>query len=464
MSYLYPKKRALHPFQILLLAALGVLIGLAIAFFVCAPRVIAVSPGANERTGSFASIEINFSVPMDPLCTANHFSVEPAVEGELVIQGAGLRFTPAAAWPAGSMVRASIQSGACSQRGLPLLAGQSWTFSASLVRIAYIPSGESSDHLIGIAVDGGNASELAQVPIAIQDFDISRRGNFAVLSTGSYDQPGDLWMSPLDGGPASLLLDCGGDSCRDPEISPDGLLLAYVRDRIETSSGPATLPLEPFIELLTLSDGLTRMVSPAGHTAGNPTWSAQGWLSYFDGTRQVIIVDDLAGGQTAVPNAAGAAWAWLPDGSGLIFPEIFEQEGMDTPDTSPRIYSHLFQVDIKTNQHKDLSGTDILEDASPAVSPDNRWVAFSRNFFDDRWTPGKQLWIMNLEDGTLRQLSQAPDYSHSSIHWSPDGSLLVFMIFHETVPGDPPEIWCLNADGSDPRRLVAGGFLPKWLP
>jgi Tol biopolymer transport system component len=222
--------------------------------------------------------------------------------------------------------------------------------------------------------------------------------------------------------------------------------------------------LDPFVELLILAGKETRLVSSAGHAAENPIWSAQGWLSFFDGTRQVILVDDLSGGQTAIPNTTGSAWAWLPDGTGVIFPEIMVEGGSESEDRAPRFFSHLIRVDLKTNQRSDLSGSDLLEDSSPAVSPDGRWLAFARNFFDDRWTPGKQLWIMNLEDFTLRQLTRTPEYSHSSIHWSRDGSQLVFMRFHETVPEDPPEIWCLNADGSDPRRLVSGGFLPQWLP
>jgi len=459
MSYLNPKSRSLRPYQIILLLAAGAAVGLSAAFLLLSPRVIAVSPDADRRTGSFAAIEIRFSVPMGSDCTATHFSVEPAVEGALAIQGDTLRFSPRDPWPSGVTVRASIQPGACSERGLPLLAGRTWSFAPSLVRIAYIPTGESGGRLMVVAIDGGDAVELAQSPSPIQNFDVSPRGDFAVLSTGLTNGPGKLWITPLDGQSAELLLDCGADSCRDPAVSPDSTLVAYVRERVATDTAHA-----PFVELLTIAGGRVRMVSPAGHAAGNPIWSAQGWLSYYDETRLVTVVDDLAGGQTAVPNIAGTSWAWLPDGSGVIFPEILIEDESESETTSPRIFSHLIRVDLKTNERKDLSGTDLLEDGSPAVSPDGRWLAFSRNFFDNRWTPGRQLWIMDLEDFSVRQITRTPDYSHTSIHWSRDGLRIVFMLFHETVPDDPPEIWCLNADGSDPRRLAVGGFLPQWLP
>ncbi|MGB7539063.1 MAG: Ig-like domain-containing protein [Anaerolineales bacterium] len=464
MSYLYPKRNTLPFFQIILLAVFGIAAGLTAAFVFFAPRVTSVAPAENGRTGSYAAVEIRFSIPMQPACTADHFVLEPAVDGELVVEGETLRFTPNSPWPAGAGVRATIQAGACSERGLPLLADRTWTFTPSLIRIAYIPSGGSTGRLMGISADGGEPETLAQTPSPVQDFDISRRGDFAVLSTGAYNQPGQLWLSHLDGEAAQLVLDCGADACSNPVISPDGSRIAYVRLSAGSTPEQTTRPLEPFIELLTIADGRTRTISIAGNTAGNPAWSPQGWLSYYDGTRQVIVIDDLAGGQTAIPNKTGAAWDWLPDGSAIFFPEILVEGEVTDRKTAARIYSRLFRVDVKTNSRTNLSGSDLLEDASPAVSPDGRRLAFSRNFFDSRWTPGKQLWIMDLDLGSRRQISQAPDYSHSSIHWSPDGARLVYMLFHETVPSDPPEIWCLDADGSDPRRLVVGGFLPKWLP
>jgi Tol biopolymer transport system component len=460
MSYLYPKRRGMHPLQAVLILAAGAAIGLGAAWLAFSPRVVSVSPEAGGAAGSYAAIEIRFSVPMDRGCAADYFSVDPAVEGALTVDGAVLRFEPRDPWPAETAVRAAIRSGACGARGLPLLAGRSWSFTPSLVRVAYIPIGETGDRLMGVAVDGGDPVELAVSGSPIQNFDVSPRGDFAVFSTASSGGPGNLWISRLNGEPADLLLDCGEDSCRDPAVSPDGSYIAFVRGR-----GASDAVRAPQVELLSVAAGQVRVISPAGNAAGNPAWSAQGWLSYYDETRLLTVVDDLAGGQTAVPNVAGSAWAWLPDGSALILPEVLVEGETDAGSNkaTPRVFSRLIQVDVKTNQRTNLSGTDIIEDASPAVSPDGRRLAFSRNFFDDRWTPGRQLWIMDLEHGSARQISLAPDYSHSSIRWSRDGSRLVYMLFHETVPSDPPEIWCVNADGSDPRLLAVGGFLPQWL-
>jgi hypothetical protein len=128
MSYLLPRRRSLPPFAIALLLAAGAVLGLGAAFLVFAPRIVSISPREGSRTGSYAAIEVLFSVPMDPDCAAAHFSVEPAAQGTLTVEGAVLRFEPREPWPAGTAVTASVRSGACSARGLPLAAGRSWGF------------------------------------------------------------------------------------------------------------------------------------------------------------------------------------------------------------------------------------------------------------------------------------------------------------------------------------------------
>ncbi len=105
----------------ILIPALGFALGLAAVFGYFSPRVEAALPAAGARTGSYAAIEIDFSAPMDPACTKSHFSIQPAAEGELTVQGKMLRFVPKDPWASGAEVRLTVRSGACGLNRLPLI-------------------------------------------------------------------------------------------------------------------------------------------------------------------------------------------------------------------------------------------------------------------------------------------------------------------------------------------------------
>jgi len=462
MTPLFSKRRSFS-LRWFLFPVFGFLIGLAAVGVYFAPRVVSVLPAAGAQTGSYAAIEAHFSAPMDPACTASHFSIAPGAAGDLSVQGNVLRFVPKNPWPAGAAVKLTVRSGACGRNRLPLISDYSWSFVPSPYRVAYI-SADDPTRLMDLLSDGGNPAALVDAAEHIQDFQISPRGDFLVYSTGSAGGSGKIWLQVLDGGTPSLLADCSPDACHAPVISPDGSMVAYERAAMQSSPSGSISPGNPFIELINLGNTQSRIVSPSGHIASNPVWAPSGWLSYFDADRQAIVVDDLLGGATLVPNATGENWVWLPDGSGVVFPEIFPEQGETLGGRSPRIFSHLILVTVKTNARRDLSGEMQIEDYSPAVSPDGPWLALARDYFDTRWTPGRQLWIMEWKDSSFQQLTQSPDYGVSSIHWSSDGARLVFMRFHETNPSDPPEIWIMNADGSNAHSLVTGGFLPQWLP
>ncbi len=466
MTPLFSKRRVLS-LRMIVIPLLGFLIGLAAVGVYFSPRVVTVQPAAGAHPGSYAAIEARFTVPMDPACAASHFSIQPAAEGGLSVQGNVLQFVPKNPWPSGSTVKATVRSGACGRSRLPLILDFSWSFVPSPYRVAFI-SADDPTRLMMMPADGGAPVVLVQASEPIQDFQISSRGDFLVYSTGVSNGPGKIWFDRLGSAAPELLVDCAPDACSSAAISPDGSMVAYQRAALETQVSGSVQPANPAIELFTLGSRQTRTVSPSGHTASNPVWAPPGWLSYFDADRQAVVVDDLAGGTTLVPNANGADWVWMPDGSGLIYPDIFpdtsEASESTTNSESLRIFSQLTLVTIKTNDRRNLSGAEQVEDYSPAVSPDGAQLAFARDYFDTRWTPGRQLWIMNLKDSSFRELTQSPDYGVSSIHWSSDGSRLLFMRFHETNPSEPPEIWTINPDGSNAHVLAAGGYLPAWLP
>jgi Tol biopolymer transport system component len=309
----------------------------------------------------------------------------------------------------------------------------------------------------------------------INEFAVSPTGDFIVYAAGPANGGSDLYLLDLNGSSPQMLLDCHGEVCRYPAISQDGTQIAYQRAELAQSAGGITTPKNARVWILNVATRQNTAVSEVDHDAHTPAWGPQGWLAYYDQTLAMTVVDDLRGKRTDIPNSSGSVGAWSPDGKYLTFPEIQLTQGSAQPapastpsaGTTPAsaFYSHLIRVTVATNQIEDLSKSPVVEDTSPALSQDGEQIAFARKYLDPlHWTPGRQLWIMEADGADPKQFTYAPDYNISSILWSPDSSTLLFVRFDETDPSQPPEIWTIQSNGRNPRRLIVGGYLPQWLP
>jgi TolB protein len=98
------------------------------------------------------------------------------------------------------------------------------------------------------------------------------------------------------------------------------------------------------------------------------------------------------------------------------------------------------------------------DDISPAVSPDGSRIAFSSNR-GGSW----DLYILDLADGTVEQVTDTPEYDGSPT-WSPDGLFLAY----ESLLDEGLDILVGSADGStDPIRLTddpGADHSPAWSP
>jgi sugar lactone lactonase YvrE len=97
-----------------------------------------------------------------------------------------------------------------------------------------------------------------------------------------------------------------------------------------------------------------------------------------------------------------------------------------------------------------------------AWSPDGRKVAVDAqsNLAEDLF--GSEIWIIDLEAHACAQITSGLGGGFSP-SWSPDGSRIAFV---STRDGNP-EIYVMNADGSDQRRLTSNTIFdaePAWRP
>lgn len=138
---------------------------------------------------------------------------------------------------------------------------------------------------------------------------------------------------------------------------------------------------------------------------------------------------------------------WSPDGRSLIYVNI------------RGYFTALFRYDLASGQRHPL--TDYQNDLEPDWSPDGERIVFttSRDGFQELYTV--------RPDGTdLKRLTQNTNQNDLLARYSPDGRYIAYATNYSIGDGSG-EIWVMNADGTDQRRLTNNNLddlQPIWSP
>jgi Tol biopolymer transport system component len=120
---------------------------------------------------------------------------------------------------------------------------------------------------------------------------------------------------------------------------------------------------------------------------------------------------------------------------------------------------------LRENTLLDLSRGKYPEDLNPSFAPAGLKLAYSHKSLDPAlWTPGREMWVLNINTGDNTQLSEVIDYQHTSFAWHPDGNTLAYVRYNQAALSDPPEIWLIDVNSANPLRLIINGFQPGWIP
>lgn len=460
-----------------LLVASGVVLWLSL------PRVVEVSPadGAVDAPGN-VELRIRFSRPMQPQSVLDHLTIQPPAPGKFVWESNQLLvFTPEQPWLPGATIQVALRPGAQAQDfpALRLNELRSWSFTIRQPRLAFLYPSDGAANIYVRETTGGENRFLTNMITGVLDFTVDPSGEFIYFSLRNPRGGSDLYQldiseqfRPLPQAetaaappPPEMIVECSPAQCRAPTVAPGGDYLAYERTLL-TAQGEA---IKPQVWLLPLSQpAAARQVGDPEHTALQPTWSPQGWLTFYDSDAAAFIVVDAQGNeQMRFTNQTGQPGDWQPEGQAFVAPEIFFLDANVSPSLGlERLAdSHLLMYNLPGGEPRDLTREEGVEDVAPAFSPDGTRLAFARKFLDTRrWTPGRQLWLMDLAQQRAQPLTEEDIYNHFDFAWSPAGDRLAFVRFNQSLLTEPPEIWVLDLASGEQTQIIVGGYAPQWIP
>jgi Tol biopolymer transport system component len=454
--------------MVTLVLVLLVLAGLVIFAWVIRPKLISVYPDAGEVEVPVTSqIRLEFSQPMMHASVINHLKIEPAQDGEYSWDENMLTFTPDQSWPNGQEINISLEEGVKSASWLAFpMEAETWSFTTREASLAYLWPSDGQADIYALNPKTGDIQQYTH-RMGVLEYTASNDGTNIYFSASNAQEGSDLYQIDLIKETNSTdnsyrpkkLLDCGSAQCRSPAISFDGKNLAYeyLIPSPKGELGPAQ------IWLLDLQDLSKKPIGQTTHETVQPVWSSTGWLAIYDRTSQLYdVINPKTNARIQLVNLTGQPGNWSPDGEFFLAPELMYYPS--TEDTETGI-SHLLRYGIQGGTSGDISKEDNVEDVEGIYSPEGGSIAFARKYLDmERWSFGRQIWIMNPDGSNSHQITDEPDYNHYDLAWSWNSLLIAYVRFNETQLYEPPELWMIDAEGSNPIQLVVRGYSPLWIP
>jgi dipeptidyl aminopeptidase/acylaminoacyl peptidase len=233
----------------------------------------------------------------------------------------------------------------------------------------------------------------------------------------------------------------------EPQLSPDGRSVAYVRTTTDAVSGKRNADIWSVP-----SDGSAARPLETGEKSENtPRWSKDGRLAFIsdrDGESQVFVSDSAGGGIRKLSNLSAGVQpplVWSPDGKLLAFvsdvypdcaDEACNRQRREAADKNPvkvhvltrllfrhwnewreNVRHHVFVANADSGEARDVTPGDFdsppgqAEDHAVAFSSDSATVAFvsSREGADkEAWTTNHDVWGVPVGGGPAVKLTPNP--------------------------------------------------------
>lgn len=173
------------------------------------------------------------------------------------------------------------------------------------------------------------------------------------------------------------------------------------------------------------------------------------WIGASCGmTDTQVYLLPIEGGEPRQVTQIGPSYfhGWSPDGKSLLYLGLRE----DAPDALD-----IYRAPVGGGEEARLTHGGYND--GPEYSPDGQYIWYNSNC-----SGSAQIWRMKADGSEAVQMTVDNGRNNMFPHISPDGHRVVYTSYPtgcledtEHLPDVPVEIWMMNADGSDPHRILS---------
>jgi dipeptidyl aminopeptidase/acylaminoacyl peptidase len=246
-----------------------------------------------------------------------------------------------------------------------------------------------------------------------------------------------IWLIEIDGGEQRPLTSGGGEFA--PRWSPDGKRLAYAAQDGDS--------VQLFVRWM--DTGATTRLAQLPRSPGGIAWSPDGrWIAFN------MLVPEKPEPLAKMPEKPeGAEWAKPPK---VITHVVYRADGEGYLEEG---FTHLFVVPADGGTPRQVSSGRFNHDGTPAWTPDGKFLLVSANRRDD-WeyeSMDTEIYEIGVADGAIRALTNRRGPDNAPVV-SPDGRLIAYLGFDDRYQGyQVTHLYLMNRDGSN-AHVVTGGY------
>lgn len=276
---------------------------------------------------------------------------------------------------------------------------------------------------------------------------------------------------------------------QDPQISPDGDQIVYVRRGMDIMKDRRTASL-----WIINADGTGHhKLTNRTESESSPSWSPSGDRIAFTSSDEdhdselfVYWVDSGKTARISQLERSPGGLSWSPDGKQIAFsmkvpesnPTLVTPpskpdgaEWADAPRVTTRLnyeqdgagyiepgFSQLFVVNADGGAVRQLTDDDYHNGGQPTWTPDGENLLFSANRRPDweRNYRNSEIYSLDISSGEIKELTDrnGPDYSPTV---SPDGGTIAYLGYEDMVQTyQVTKLWLMERDGSNRREVQTG--------